>query len=121
MTLVTLFSRHGCHYCGRALDLLVTKPNITIHLVYLDEQDDYDKARAELIRLIRLPEGERLTVPQVFINQKYIPGGATGLMALNQQGELDKLLAMAEGDDPCEGWPWKKHVIATNNAYDENK
>ena len=36
--------------------------------------------------------GGRMTVPQIFINGRHV-GGCDDLMALEQQGKLDELLA----------------------------
>lgn len=90
LPVVTIFSRHGCVYCELAKQVLDDGPNMTVRLVYLDEQEDYDTARAELMRLAEYPE--KLTVPQIFIGGTLISGGATRLQELSRLGELGPLL-----------------------------
>jgi glutaredoxin 3 len=89
---VVVFSRPNCAYCQKAKDMLLAKygdaSDVVIFQIVLDEQADYDEARAEMVRLA----GGKTTVPQVFIQGKFIPGGFTGLKQLDERGELDSLL-----------------------------
>lgn len=85
---VVLFTRPGCVFCEKAKDLLVWMEYVKVFQIVLDDQADYEAARAEMIRA---SEGST-TVPQVFINGVHVPGGFTGLKGLKEQGKLEGLL-----------------------------
>lgn len=111
---VTVFSKHQCRYCADAKALLDTKPNAVLSYVYLDEQPDYDEARAEMMRLMGLAaDAPRPTLPQIFFAQEHFPGGASALLKLEADGELDHKLSLpgtpgAFPPKPSSGtWAWK--------------
>ena len=76
-----------CPYCGAAR-MLLTKKRVPFEerMVHKDPE-----ARAEMEAL-----SERTSVPQVFIGDMHV-GGFDELCALDQSGELDKLLAEHAG------------------------
>lgn len=84
MAKVEIYTADYCPYCLRAKQLLDFKD---IDYTEVDITSN-DELRAELI--IKA-EGRR-TVPQVFINGQPV-GGYDDIKALEDSGELDKLLA----------------------------
>lgn len=84
MAKVEIYSSFLCGYCARAKALLARKG------VKYDEVDVIEHPdRREEMR--RRADG-RNTVPQIFIDGKHI-GGSDDLLALEEAGELDPLLA----------------------------
>ncbi len=79
---VTLYVSDWCPYCQRAKGLL-TQKNIAFSEINV-EQDV--KFRNEMIA-----RSNRRTVPQIFLGDKHI-GGCEDLIALNDSGELDRLI-----------------------------
>lgn len=84
MAHVEIYTTKVCPYCVRAKALLKSKgQDYTEHdLTGNDEARDV---------LLAKTNGQR-TVPQIFINGQHI-GGCDNLYALDQKGELDKLLS----------------------------
>ena len=78
-----MYCTHVCPYCTMAERLLVKK-GVRIDKIFVD---DMPEQREEMMRIT-----QRRTVPQIFIGTTYV-GGYTELVALDQKGELDKLLA----------------------------
>ncbi|MBT4803721.1 MAG: glutaredoxin 3 [Legionellales bacterium] len=82
MTDMIIYSKNNCPYCDRAKDLLKRK-NIEFKEVMVDlDQNEYQ---------IMLEKSKRRTVPQIFFKDKHI-GGFDDLWALEQAGELNKLI-----------------------------
>ncbi|SOB86817.1 glutaredoxin 3 [Sphingomonas guangdongensis] len=84
MAKVEIYTKAFCPYCTRALRLLEQKG-----VAY----DEYDVTmggpkKAEMVER----SGGRMTMPQVFIDDRHI-GGCDDLMALDRRGGLDPLLA----------------------------
>lgn len=63
-----VFSKEWCGYCKKAKKLL-TEKNLEYIEVNLEELDDYEQVRKELIEL----SGQK-TVPQIFHNKQLIGG-----------------------------------------------
>ena len=84
MAKVVIYTTQYCPYCVRAKQLLNHKG------VAFDEIDvgNDDDLREKMID----ESGGRRTVPQIFIDGKGV-GGYDELYALDQEGELDRLLA----------------------------
>ena len=84
MAKVEIYTKMMCGFCVRAKRLLEMKK------VSFDEIGvDFGGAKkAEMVERA----GGRMTVPQIFINGRHV-GGCDDLMALEQQGKLDELLA----------------------------
>lgn len=83
---VLLYTTEMCPYCYRAKKLLTEKG---VDFTEIDVGMDVAKRREMTSRA----EG-RTTVPQIFIAGRGI-GGCDELYALEQSGELDRLLAAA--------------------------
>ena len=79
---VTIYLTGWCPYCARARALLGEK-QATIKEI---DVDDDPKVREEMIA-----RSGRRTVPQIFIGDQHV-GGCDDLFALEQRGELDRLL-----------------------------
>jgi glutaredoxin 3 len=81
---VTLYTKPGCPYCARALGLLRDKgvEFTDISAAFVPEK------KAEMVQR----SGGRATFPQIFIGDRHI-GGCDDMMALEESGELDRLLA----------------------------
>ncbi|MGO9946170.1 MAG: glutaredoxin 3 [Steroidobacteraceae bacterium] len=79
---VTLYVSDWCPYCQRAIGLL-TQKNIAFNEINVEEDV---KFRDEMIA-----RSNRRTVPQIFLGDKHI-GGCEDLIALNDSGELDRLI-----------------------------
>jgi glutaredoxin 3 len=82
MSKIIIYSKTICPYCVRAKALLDRKGAKYEEIKITDE-----KTRNEMMK----KSGNRMTVPQIFINEKHI-GGFDELNELNKKGELDKLL-----------------------------
>ena len=83
MTKVVVYTTQYCPYCVQAKALLKHK-GVAFEEVDVGEDD---VLRARVVEL-----SGRRTVPQIFIDDKQI-GGYDELRALDDQGELDRLLA----------------------------
>jgi glutaredoxin 3 len=83
MAKIIIYSKATCPYCDWA-KLLLDKKQVS----YDEIRVDTDPSQ----RAIMEQRSGRRTVPQIFINDKPI-GGYDDLSALNQSGELDKLLS----------------------------
>ncbi len=87
MPAVTIYTRPFCGYCARAISLLQRKG-----VAYTEIDDaafDPDKKKDMVAK-----SGGRTTFPQIFIDERHI-GGSDDLMALDRDGELDKLIGAA--------------------------
>jgi glutaredoxin 3 len=112
---VVLFTRPSCKYCVKAKELLLTKKNAEVYQIILDDQQSYDQARAEMVRLA---DG-KTSVPQIFINGVFIPGGATGLQELDASGKLDELLSEDSDEntlfpEKLDGMDWNLERLQVN-------
>ena len=83
MAKVEIYTSIMCPYCSRAVGLLQSK-QVSF------EQIDVSMSGA-LRETMRDRAGGSTSVPQIFINDKYI-GGCDDLMALESAGHLDALL-----------------------------
>lgn len=83
MVAITIYTKSYCPYCSAAKALLKSKGQSFLEI---DVEHD-EKKRDEMIAR----SGGRLTVPQIFIGEKYI-GGFDDLRALDEADELDSLL-----------------------------
>ena len=84
MASVIVYSTNTCPYCDRAKELLTSK-GAEFTEIKVDKNPDKMK------EMLERSNGRR-TVPQIFINGKHI-GGFDDLKAINDKGELDKLLS----------------------------
>jgi glutaredoxin 3 len=84
---VRVFGNDMCPYCGAAR-MLLTKKRVPFDDLLINHDPD---ARAEMESLT-----ERTSVPQVFIGDVHV-GGFDELCALDERGELDKLLEEQTG------------------------
>jgi glutaredoxin 3 len=83
MAHVTIYTRPGCGYCYRALELLEEKGA------------DFTEVHAggdAALRQEMVQRSGRTTYPQIFVGEKHI-GGCDDMMLLERRGELDSLLA----------------------------
>ena len=88
MPAVEIYTTAYCPFCLDAKDLLKRKGvSFTEHAV--------DGNRELREAMIKRANGNR-TVPQIFIDEAHI-GGCDELYALEDAGELDKLLHLAKG------------------------
>ena len=84
MAKVEIYTKTFCGFCTRAKRLLDMKK-----VNYDEYSGDLGGAKkAEMVQRA----GGRTTVPQIFVEGRHI-GGCDELMALEQQGKLDELLA----------------------------
>ncbi|MCE3011067.1 MAG: glutathione S-transferase N-terminal domain-containing protein [Proteobacteria bacterium] len=82
---VVMYTKDPCPYCDRARTFLENK-GVTIEEIDLTGKEDE-------INEIKLKTGWR-TVPIILINGKLV-GGYTDIKALEEEGELDKLLGIS--------------------------
>ena len=83
MTNIEIYTKDYCPFCARAKHLLTTKGvSFTEHDVTHDVEGQQEM----------MERSQRRTVPQIFIDGHHV-GGNDDLVAANQSGELDKLLA----------------------------
>jgi glutaredoxin 3 len=80
---ITIYTKSVCPYCTMA-KLLLDKKGLSYTLKDAEQSDVFEE-------MMRKSEGRR-TFPQIFIKDKAI-GGFDDLNALNQSGDLDKMLA----------------------------
>ena len=80
---VTIYTKGWCPYCSAAKDLLKRKK--------VDFTEIPVKSSAEQMEMAR-KAGGRSTVPQIWIGERHV-GGCDDLYALDDGGELDRLLA----------------------------
>lgn len=81
---VEIYTKFTCGFCVRAKKLLEMKK-----IPFEEYSVDFGGARkAEMVERT----GGRTTVPQIFVNGRYV-GGCDELMALEYEGKLDELLA----------------------------
>ena len=83
---VEIYSSPWCGYCYRAKQLLESKDIAFIEIDVMEEP----ARRQEMVTRAK----GRTTVPQIFINGKWV-GGSDDLYALEKAGKLDPLLAEA--------------------------
>jgi glutaredoxin 3 len=84
MAEIEIYTQPWCPYCARALHLFAAK-GVAVREI---EAPHGTAAREEAMRRA----GGRSTVPQIFIDGRHI-GGCDDLLALDDAGELDALLA----------------------------
>ena len=85
---VTVYTGSFCGYCLRVLALLERR-----RIAYTEVNvEDHPGLREEL-----MAKSGRRTLPQVYVGERYI-GGADELAAMDQSGELLKLI-QARNDD----------------------
>ncbi len=84
MKSVTIYTRPMCPYCWRAVNLLKQK-NISFKEINVGMNA---KLRADMIQR----SGGATSVPQIFIADQHI-GGCDDMIALEQGGKLDGMLA----------------------------
>jgi glutaredoxin 3 len=84
MAKVTIYTRGFCPYCSRAVALLKSKG------ADFTEIDAGMNAAMKEEMVTR--SGGRKTFPQIFVNDQHI-GGCDDMVALDQSGGLDPLLA----------------------------
>lgn len=84
MAKLEIYTKATCGYCARAKRLLEIKK-------VAFEEIPVDMGGPKKAEMVERANG-RSTVPQIFINGKHI-GGCDALMTLEQDGELDALLA----------------------------
>ncbi len=83
MTPVIIYTRDGCPYCTKAVNLLTQKG-----AKFIEYNNSKDGAyRAEMIE-----KSGRNTFPQIFIGPTHV-GGCDDIHALNDSGKLDALLS----------------------------
>ncbi len=82
MPKIIIYSKEVCPYCVRAKALLQKKGAAFEEIKITD-----DKTKQEMIE----KSGGRMSVPQIFINEKHI-GGCDDLYALDKSGKLDEIL-----------------------------
>ena len=80
---IEIYSKSTCPYCYRAKDLLVKKKLEFTEYDLLDNPE----LRTEMIER----SGGLSTVPQIFINDKYL-SDCDGLYALEQNGTLGSII-----------------------------
>lgn len=82
---IEIYTTSYCPYCVKAKQLLQAKK---INFQEINVEGD-DEARIKLVE----QSGGRKTVPQIFINGQHI-GGCDDLYALEDSGELNKILSL---------------------------
>lgn len=80
---IKIYSARLCGYC-RAAERLLTSKGVTYEVIKVDEDPVVFEHMKEITG--------RQTVPQIFIGDHHV-GGFDDLSAINQSGELEKLLA----------------------------
>lgn len=81
---IIIYTKSYCPYCVKAKQLLKNKNVNAIEIDITNNQS--------LIEEMLLKSSGRKTVPQIFIDDFHV-GGCDDLYALNDKGELDKMLS----------------------------
>lgn len=81
---VRVYTTNYCGFCVRAKDYLKRKG---VEFEEIDVTGD-DDARTKLVEM----SGGLRTVPQIFVGEQHV-GGYTDLVALDQKGQLEPMLA----------------------------
>ena len=81
---VTIYTKPMCPYCSRAMNLLSKKG---VKFEEIEAAWNPEKKKEMLSK-----SNGKSTYPQIFIGETHV-GGSDDLAALDQKGELDKLLA----------------------------
>ena len=84
MAQVEIYSKSDCPYCEQAKLLFKDKG------VHFKEYDITGNGKLQK-EMMKRSEGKLMTVPQIYINRVLI-GGYSDLQALDDSGELEKLL-----------------------------
>ncbi|MBM6593398.1 glutaredoxin 3 [Microvirga pudoricolor] len=84
MSDITIYTKSWCPYCSAAKKLLTGKGAAFTEI----DIEKKPEARAEMVQ----KAGGRTTVPQIFIGSRHV-GGCDDLYALDDKGELERLLA----------------------------
>ena len=85
MAQIIMYTKSICPYCVRAKNLLQMKGITEFEEINIENDN---ALREEMIA----KSNGRMTVPQIFINDRHV-GGFDDLDILNKQGELNSLLA----------------------------
>lgn len=89
-TPVVVWSKTYCVYCDRVLCLLASiEPRFPVKVLQLDEMPDGSDIQAALLKLTSC-----LTVPQVFVGEKFI-GGCTETTELHENKKLEPAISSA--------------------------
>ncbi len=80
---IIIYTKSYCPYCVKAKQLLKNK---NVNFTEIDITNNQS-----LIEEMLLKSSGRKTVPQIFIDDTHV-GGCDDLYALNDKGELDKML-----------------------------
>ena len=83
MAKVVIYTTPVCYYCVEAKRLLTRKG---VKFDEIDVSRDHE-LRRNLVR----KAGGRMTVPQIFVDERHI-GDCDGIYALEKEGKLDALL-----------------------------
>jgi glutaredoxin 3 len=83
MPAVTIYTKSWCPYCSAAKDLL-KKKNVAFTEIAVKSADDQSAMAKKA--------GGKSTVPQIWVGDRHV-GGCDDLYALDDKGELDRLLA----------------------------
>jgi glutaredoxin 3 len=83
MPAVTIYTKSWCPYCSAAKDLL-KKKNVPFTEIAVKSTDDQNAMAKKA--------GGSSTVPQIWVGERHV-GGCDDLYALDDKGELDRLLA----------------------------
>jgi glutaredoxin 3 len=83
MPAVTIYTKSWCPYCSAAKDLL-KKKNVAFTEIAVKSADDQSAMAKKA--------GGKSTVPQIWVGERHV-GGCDDLYALDDKGELDRLLA----------------------------
>lgn len=110
---ITIFALASCPHC-KAAKALITNRGWEYYEISLS---DYPEKRPDMLSLC-----DRLTVPQIFFNEKHI-GGASELKALDESGKIEQLYADIEAQpaptDPKmqrPDYPPKPEVLASKRT-----
>lgn len=86
MPVITMYTKDVCPYCDRAKALLRSKGQTWTEI----NIEQVAGAREEMIA-----RSQRKTVPQIWIGERHV-GGSDDLHALEESGELDRLLGVTQ-------------------------
>lgn len=85
MKKVEIYTTGYCPYCKRAKELLVRKG-----IAFTEIDAEPEEARQSMVERT----GGARTVPQIFVDGEFLPGGCDGLFEREKNGELNGILGI---------------------------
>jgi glutaredoxin 3 len=84
---IEIYTTDYCPYCRRAKELFIKKGV---------QFEEIDATNEEIREAMILKTNGARTVPQIFVDGEFVPGGCDGLFEKERNGQLDALLGIVK-------------------------